>query len=261
MNSESQVLIELDERGDKGLVAHVIIDNARRANSLNTELMNEFVAKAGELADNERLRAVVLTGAGERAFCGGANVQELVELDAATGRAFITGVHRVSKSMRDMPVPVIARINGVCLGAGLELAAACDIRVAAEHAVLGMPEVDVGLPSVVEAALFPQLMGWGRTKQLIYTAENISAPTAQSWGLVEEVASEGQLDDEVEKLVAAIVKADARAIRMQKSLIRSWETMSVTDAIDEGVRVFTEACRSGTHRAVVQEVIERLKRK
>ena len=77
----------------------------------------------------------------------------------------------------------------------------------------------------------------------------------------EEVASEGQLDDEVEKLVAAIVKADARAIRMQKSLIRSWETMSVTDAIDEGVRVFTEACRSGTHRAVVQEVIERLKRK
>jgi enoyl-CoA hydratase/carnithine racemase len=259
MNTESQVCVELKDRAGRGQVAYVTINNPRRANSLNSELMDEFVAALEQLADNDALRVLVLTGAGETAFCGGANVHELAQLDAATGRVFITRVHRMSKAVRELPVPVIARVNGVCLGAGLELMAACDIRVAVETALFGMPEVKVGLPSVVEAALFPQLIGWGRTKQLIYTAKNISAREGQAWGLVEEVATTATLDAEVEQLVGAIVDADADAIRIQKELMRSWEALPVSDAIQEGIRAFSKACAPGTHRDVVRGVIERLK--
>jgi enoyl-CoA hydratase len=257
----SQVLICRDDRGDCGLVAHVVLNNARRMNSLNSVLMRAFIDAVTALGKEERLRVVVVTGAGERAFAGGANLFELVELDAQKGKAYITLVHGMSQCLRDLPVPVIARINGMCLGAGLEIAAACDLRVATEDAILGMPEVALGLPSVVEAALFPQLIGWGRTKELVYTAENISAAEALSWGLIERCVPRAQLDDAVERWVAAILKANPRAIRLQRDLIRQWECMPINDAIQTGIRTFVHACDSDEPRHLVAAVIERLRRK
>src|SRR5690606_4231942 len=144
-------------------------------------------------------------------------------------------VHGMSRALRDLPVPTIARVNGICLGAGLEVMAACDMRVAAENAVFGMPEVKIGLPSVVEAALLPQLIGWGRTKVLLYTGENIDAAEALSWGLVERVVPAEGLDAAVEEWVTSIAGAGPRAIRLQKALMRQWEAMPVNDAIQAGV--------------------------
>src|SRR3546814_21169459 len=91
----------------------------------------------------------------------------------------------MSRALRDLPVPTIARVNGICLGAGLEVMAACDMRVAADAAVFGMPEVKIGLPSVVEAALLPQLIGWGRTKLFLATGETPGSREALDWGRVE----------------------------------------------------------------------------
>ena len=99
---------------------------------------------------------MILTGAGERAFVGGADINELAHLDRDSAREFITLVHRCCDGFRRLPVPVIARIDGYALGAGLELAAACDLRVASDRSMFGMPEVRVGIPSVVEAALLPR---------------------------------------------------------------------------------------------------------
>jgi enoyl-CoA hydratase/carnithine racemase len=257
----SQVLIRRDDRGADGFVAHVVLNNARRMNSLNSALMREFIEAVSALGQEERLRVVVVTGEGERAFAGGANVFELVELDAHTGNAYITLVHGMSQCLRDLPVPVIARINGLCLGAGLEIAAACDLRVATEDALLGMPEVALGLPSVVEAALFPQLIGWGRTKEIIYTAENISAAEALNWGLIERCVPRAQLDDAVERWVTAILKASPRAIRLQRELIRQWECMPINDAIQAGIRTFVRACDNDEPRRRVATVIERLQNK
>src|SRR5439155_1086231 len=115
------------------------------------------------------LRLVIVTGAGERAFVGGADINELAALDTDSAREFITLVHRCCDGFHRLPVPVIARIDGYALGAGLELAAACDLRVASNRAVFGMPEVRVGIPSVVEAALLPQLIGYGRARRLLLT--------------------------------------------------------------------------------------------
>jgi enoyl-CoA hydratase/carnithine racemase len=159
----------------------------------------------------------------------------------------------VCRVCRELPVPVIARINGPCFGAGLELAAACDMRVAADTAVFGMPEVKLGLPSVVEAALLPQLIGWGKTRILVYTGETIDAATALDWGLVEKVVAPRDLDAAVEAWVAAIVESGPRAIRLQKELVRSWESMPLTDAIAEGIRCMGKAYESDEPRRMVEE--------
>ena len=101
---------------------------------------------------------------------------------------------------------MIARLPGWCLGGGLEVAAACDFRIAAHDAMFGMPEVRVGIPSVIHAALLPRLIGWGRARWLVMTAENIDAPTALGWGLVDMVAPQGGLDAAVEHTVKALLE-------------------------------------------------------
>ena len=105
----------------------------------------------------------------------------------------------------------------MCSASGLEIAAACDIRVAGTGAQFGMPEVRLGIPSVVEAALLPQLIGWGRTRRLLLTGDTIDAATARDWGLVEELVPPGQLDDAVEQLVASFLASGPRAVRLQRS--------------------------------------------
>lgn len=219
-----------------GTVAFLTIDNGRKLNVLNSNLMAAFIDAMGELARQGDLRAVVLTGAGDRAFVGGADVDELAALEGPkAARAFITLVHGCCAAVRDLPVPVIARINGYALGAGLELAAACDLRVAAQGAVFGMPEVRLGIPSVVEAALLPGLVGWGRTRQMLLLGETFDAGAALRMGLVEAVVPLGELDGAVEAWLGALLAAGPRAIRLQKALIRAWEELPLKDAIAAGV--------------------------
>src|SRR4051812_29471310 len=181
-----------------GAVARVTLQNPAKLNTINSHLMLTFVTELEALAKRDDLRAVVLSGAGDKAFIGGADIFEMATLDAEKAEAFITLVHRSCDALREMPVPVIARVNGYALGAGLEIAAACDLRIASSKAVFGMPEVKVGIPSVIEAALLPGLIGWGRTRELLLWGENIDAATALAWGLVEQVVAPGELDPAVD---------------------------------------------------------------
>jgi enoyl-CoA hydratase/carnithine racemase len=247
-----KVDVRIEERKG-GRIAHVAIDNRAKLNCLGAGLMQEFIAKITALAADPELRVMVLTGAGGKSFVAGANMLELKELEPASARAFLALVHGVCRVCRELPVPVIARINGPCFGAGLELAAACDMRVAADTAVFGMPEVKLGLPSVVEAALLPQLVGWGKTRILVYTGDTVDAATALDWGLVEKVVAPVDLDAAVETWVSAIVESGPRAIRLQKELVRSWESMPLTDAIAEGIRCMGKAYESDEPRRMVEE--------
>ena len=225
----------------EGAIAHVTIQNAAKLNTLGSALMIEFVGAIEGLATHEDLRAVVLTGAGEKAFIGGADIFEMAALDRAGAEGFITLVHRSCASLRELPVPVIARVNGYALGAGCEVAAACDLRIASSNAVFGMPEVKVGIPSVVEAALLPGLIGWGRTRELLLFGENIDAATARSWGLVEQVVAPEALDAAVEARLAALMTAGPQAVRLQKTLIRQWEDLTLSQAVRAGIESFTQA--------------------
>ena len=128
-----------------------------------------------------------------------------------------------------------------------------------DTALFGMPEVKLGVPSVVEAALLPQLIGWGKTRWMVYTGETIDAGTALSWGLVEKVVDAGALDAAVAEWVEAIVESGPRAIRLQKELVRRWESMPVSDAIQEGIRCMGEAYETDEPRRMIEDGLAKLK--
>ncbi len=172
----------------------------------------------------------------------------MASLNPESARTFITLLHGCCHALRELPVPVIARIQGYALGGGLELAAACDLRVASDTAVFGMPEVKLGIPSVIEAALLPALVGWGRTRHMLLLGEPFGATEAATWGLVERVVLKHQLDDAVESYIQSILRAGARAVRLQKKLIRSWEDLPLQAAIEAGIDAFVTAWESDEPR-------------
>jgi enoyl-CoA hydratase/carnithine racemase len=258
MDSETspRIHVRLDCRAG-GEVAFVTVDNRRKLNILGRALMREFIARLEELSGRGELRAVVISGAGERAWIGGANILEMAELDKASAREFITLLHHACRAIRDCPVPVIAAIRGYALGAGLELAAACDLRIAADDAIFGMPEVKVGIPSVIEAALLPTLIGWARTRELLLFGENIDAAKAYEWGLVQRLVEPHMLDRTVEKYLAALFATGPQAIRIQKKLIRQWEDLSVSDAIRAGIGAFASSWESDEPQRLMQAFRDR----
>jgi enoyl-CoA hydratase len=263
----SQVVVRIDERNTNNRVAYVTISNERKLNTLNAALMEEFADRVEELACDEALRSLVLTGAGNKAFIGGADIEEMSWLDSVSARASIGRLHRCCHALRELPVPVIARIAGYALGAGLEIAAACDLRIAADTARFGMPEVKLGIPSVIEAALLPSLIGWGRTRQMLLLGETITSVEAASWGLVEMVVpipdsgSLDALDEAVESWISSILHAGPRAVRLQKKLISRWEDLPLSDAVRAGVDAFSAAWETDEPRTLMQDFLARRKRK
>jgi enoyl-CoA hydratase/carnithine racemase len=238
--SASRVDLRLDERAG-GTVAFLTVDNRAKLNTLDRALMTDFIGKVETLTSRDDLRALVLRGAGEKAFIGGASIPEMAALIPDTARDFITVVHQTCDCLRRLPVPVIAAIDGYALGAGLEVAVSCDLRVATRRAKFGMPETKVGIPSVVEAALIPHLIGFGRARELLMLGEIIDAETALNWGLVERVVEPAALDTEVEIIVTALFAAGAQAVRSQKALMQQWETLPTDKAIQAGIDAFARA--------------------
>ncbi|MFI4998145.1 MAG: enoyl-CoA hydratase [Hyphomicrobiales bacterium] len=249
-----KIKVELEERA-RGIVARVIIDNERKLNTLNSSLMAQFAEEIEALDRLESLRAVVLTGAGARAFIGGADIGEMAALDEETARSFITRVHECCDSLRRSRGPVIARIEGYALGAGLEIAASCDLRIASESAVFGMPEVRLGIPSVVEAALLPMLVGFGCTRQILLLGQNFSAAQAREWGFVERVVPAAELDAAVEEWLEALLASPPEAIRLQKRLILDWERLAPPAAVQAGIEAFVAAWRTDEPRLAMREFL------
>ena len=245
-NPNVQMVAVRHEERAGGIVAYVTIDRAAKLNALNSAVMAQFVAVMSVLAAEPRLRAVVLTGAGPKAFVGGADIGEMGAIGSpGAARQFITRVHRCCDAVRSCPVPVIARIQGFTFGAGLELAAACDLRVAAATALFGMPEVKLGIPSVVEAALLPMLVGFGRTREMLLLGENFTAADALAWGLVERVVPMAELDAAVEAWLAQLLTSTPGAVRLQKQLIRRWEELPLGAAVAAGIDTFAAAFETG----------------
>ena len=215
--------VRLDiEETPRGRIAHLVIDHARRRNAIGPAVIAAFMARCAEIADDPDLRLVTVRGQGDL-FAAGANVKVMAGLDAAGGRAFITSLHRAIDAVRRLPVPVIAVIRGHCYGAAMELAAACDMRLAADDMVAGMPEVRVGIPSVIEACLLPRLIGWGKTSELLLTGRDIDAAEALEIGFVERVAPTGGLDAALAEWTDAILACAPGAVRAQKRVMRGWE--------------------------------------
>jgi len=198
----------------------------------------------------------VVVGNG-RAFTAGMDVRILRELDASGGRALITTLHDAIAAVHQAPFPVIAAVNGPCLGAGFELALACDLRVAATSAIFGLPEVRVGVPSVIQAALLPPMIGPGRAAEMLLTGAPVSAAQALQWGLVNRVVPDDGLTAAVDELAAPILASGPEAIRLQKELIIRWRETDLPAAVRFGINAFTAACATGEPREGMTAYLEK----
>ena len=236
--------------------ARVTLDRPEKLNALSSALIAELTGALEELSKDDALRVVVLTGAG-RVFSAGADVAELSGLDETSAERFIRALHGACRAVRECPVPVIARIDGACLGGALELAASCDLRAASDRSSFAMPEVQVGIPSVIEAALLPRLMGWGRAAELLLTGRTLSAVEAHAAGIVEKVAPPEMLDGAIAEWTDAILAAGPRAIRLQKALMRRWETSDIDAAIEAGIAAFREAHAGDEPQRKLHEALAR----
>jgi len=251
------LLTRMEDRPGAGRIAWLTVNNPARRNALGVAGKRTIAAAFAELSRDDVLRAVVITGAGDKSFIAGADINEMKDLDAAGAETEHRLTHTANQAIRDCPVPVIARINGYCLGFGMELAASCDIRIGAEHAKFGMPEVRVGIPSGMEAALLPRLIGWGKATELVLTGDIIDAHEAYRIGFLQRLASTAALDDAVEQCIASLLAGGRRVLRLQKALLNDWERLSIPDAIEAGIQACVKARDSDEPTRMMQAFIDR----
>ena len=217
-----------------GFVALVTIDNPP-VNALRAALLEELEAELLRLDADDGTRAIVVRGAGERAFVAGADIKEFPSLREAppSEGGSARGIQKLGAAMDGMRTPVVAAIHGFCLGGGLELAMACDIRVAAEGAQLGQPEIKLGLiPGGGGTQRLPRLVGRGRALLLNFTGDPIPASVAHDWGLVERVVSDGSHVEAATEIARTIAERSPHAVGVLKELAAQTRDLP----LEEGLR-------------------------
>ena len=220
MNSEGTGMYETLLLSERELVATLTINRPSKLNALNAQVLSELTRafEALEAAPAEsRVRAAILTGAGEKAFVAGADIAEMSGLSAAQGYAFSAAGHRLGRLMEDVSFPIIAAVNGFALGGGCELALCADYIFAAEHAKFGQPETSLGLmPGFGGTQRLSRRVGLGRARELVYSGEPISAAQALSIGLVNRVLPASELLDQTEQHARRIAAQAPLAVASSK---------------------------------------------
>ena len=242
MQDGGTVRLDIEETDD-GPVAHLVIDHTRRRNAIGPAVIAALIERCAEIAAQDDIRLVILSGEGD-VFAAGANVKVMAGLDPEEARTFITSLHHAIDAVRCLPVPVIARIRGHCVGAAMELAAACDMRAADTTLVAGMPEVRVGIPSVIEACLLPRLIGWGRTSELLLTGRDIGAEEARAIGFVERVSAPEDLHATVDEWTTQILACEPAAIRAQKAVMLGWNP-DARAGVDASIEAYAQTYTTG----------------
>ena len=215
----------------QGAVAIVTIDRPKALNALNPEVLADLKA-AFEAIDQNTVRCVVLTGAGDKSFVAGADIGSMSTMTKAEGEAFGKLGNDVFLEIESFPLPVIAAVNGFALGGGNELAMSCDIRICSDNAVFGQPEVGLGItPGFGGTQRLARLVGMGMAKQLVYSALNIKADEAYRIGLVNAVYPQAELMENVLKLAGKIAKNAPIAVRLSKKMINDGLAMPIADAV------------------------------
>jgi enoyl-CoA hydratase len=216
-------------------------------NLLEPRLISELAAAFRRLNADPAVRIAVISAEG-RAFSGGVDVRVLKDLDPASARELISSLRDAIDAVFQAPFPTLAAVHGACLGGAFELALACDMRVAAEDAVFGLPEVRVGVPSVIHAALLPSMAGPAIAAEMLLTGSTLTAADALRAGLVNRVVPKEQLAAATDAIVDAVLACAPNAVRLQKRLIVDWRQARIAEAIDRSVDVFAGAFETGEPR-------------
>jgi enoyl-CoA hydratase len=238
-------------------IATITINRPKALNALNEETLPEFLSSLEDAEKDENVRVIVITGAGEKAFCAGLDLKTVKDISVIKAVETSRLGQKLTLAIEELGKPVIAAINGYALGGGLELAMACDIRIASENARIGQTEVNVGLiPGWGGTQRLPRLVGKGIAKELIFTGKMIDAKTAERIGLINMVVPPEKLKSAVEELSKVIMSKPPIAIKLAKELINSsietdqgnglvheaeaFGILSSTEDYREGVSAFIE---------------------
>jgi enoyl-CoA hydratase len=239
-------------------VAIVTLNRPAVLNALNMAMLRDLNCAMTELGQDDAVRAVVLTGAGEKAFVAGADIRELAELTPVAGKAYAAAGQRLFDQIEQLGKPVIAAVNGYALGGGCELAMSCTIRLASETAKFGQPEVKLGvIPGFGGTQRLPRLVGKGRAMELILTCATIDAAEAYRIGLVNRVVPASSLMTEARALAQALAASAPVALRHAMEAINRGLEMTLADgcvleATLFGLVASTDDMREGT-RAFVEK--------
>jgi enoyl-CoA hydratase len=247
--------IDLERRG---AVAVVTMNRPEALNAFNHEQLQLLAQTFDEIAVDGSIRCVILTGAGERAFAAGADIKEMKDLDQEGGLAFGRLGHRATRSVEELPQPVIAAVNGFALGGGCELALAADIRLASDNAVFAQPEVSLGIPPGWGGSQrLTRLVGPGLASEIILSGRRVKADEALRVGLVNAVWPLDQLTDEAVKLAESIAANSPLAVRAAKQLIRLAFNAQVVDGLESEVRAFGAAFTTGDQHEGMAAFVEK----
>jgi enoyl-CoA hydratase len=241
----------------EGALAWVTLDRPP-LNLIVPEMVEGLRVTFEALRRDAAVRAAVITGAG-RVATGGMQLQVLRDFTPGPAKAFIASLHEAIGLVHEAPFPTVCMINGACLGAGFELAMACDLRTAASDAVMGLPEIRVGIPSVIEAALLPGVVGPGRAAEMLLTGESVTAKQAFDWGLVNRVTPRSELRAVTADLVGKILACAPSAVRLQKELIVRWRNTDPRTAVEYGVNAFGQSFATGEPREAMEAYLGKRK--
>jgi enoyl-CoA hydratase len=211
---------------EKAELAMLTVNRPQALNALNRALVENFARVLRDVRHDPTVRVLIVTGAGDRAFVAGADIAAMAQMSATDGLEFSRLGHRLMQTLEDLPIPVIAAVNGFALGGGLELAMACDIIIASEKARFGQPEINLALiPGFGGTQRLPHRIGHARARELIMTGDMIDSKTALEWGLVNHVTTHEQLLPETRKLATRLASKSGVALRHAKAALRAAFTM------------------------------------
>ena len=244
-----------------GFVGVITINRPEALNALNSQVL-EDLEETFKAVDLEATRALILTGAGEKSFVAGADIGEMSSLKKAEGEAFGKKGNDIFRMIETFPIPVIAAVNGFALGGGCEIAMSCDIRICSDNAILGQPEVGLGItPGFGGTQRLARIIGVGMAKQLIYTAKNIKAEQAKAIGLVNDVYPQAELLDQAKKLASIIAANAPIAVRNCKKAINDGLDASMDDAIVIEEKLFGDCFETEDQKAAMANFLEKDKEK
>ncbi len=244
------------EQEDK--LAIVTINRREKMNALNQETLQELWEAFGQLAADEKVMGILVTGSGSKAFAAGADIEEIRRLDLESGREFALFGQRVYRRIETLRKPVIALINGYALGGGCELAMACHLRLAGENAKLGQPEVNLGLiPGYGGTQRLPRLVGRGVALQLLLTAEMIDAGRAYQLGLVNKVVPSDQLLDSGKEMLGQILGKGPLAVQFVLETVHRGLDMTLEEGLNTEADFFGMACNSGDMKEGIDAFLQK----
>jgi len=253
LRTDNGLSVEIVDR-----VAHVTLDRPERLNAISVGLMTDLVKAFDSFSNNDDVWAVLITGTGERAFCAGIDLKELNEGDQTLRLANMPmgGPERnLFETILECQKPVVAALNGVAAGAGCEIALACDVRLAADHVRIGLPEAKRGMGANFGSQLLPRLIPRGIAYEMLYTGEFMSVDDARKWGLINRVVPAASLADEAKQFCANIVSNAPLTIRRYKAMIGRGAELPLASALrlHAGPNPYTSADRAEGVAAFVEK--------